>query len=1409
MMIMEKYKRYLVVLILMCFLFTSVLPIYAQDSTVSARSASILQAIRTSTTDLDLQSLSKDDVKVFGLFLSNYFTPGVTKAGDVKEAVLAAGEDLGIGSTAWLLALGEMLSVEFSSSGRESWGTVYDMVQNKSIGKLNLNLDTWSLALQASFAKDPAAFIEMLQGTDSRNLNRVLLDSIGNLWIEDTLFIPAVLNPNIFGGKISLNNSFILGSFLRVDHGPDVNRPYYTLAKQDSILNLLGIRTKYNLSDMEEFSYLDGEVNYLLSGLTSLPYSERVKDNALASFLFELVRTRVLTLDAISDSQSFMDLSQLKNSDSLVGFLKAERLLRSETGSLYQTREYTKDPSKYIKEGDTLESLGYDGMIAEITFKKGTNWFSNTTYKSFWGLLLGDESVRKAKKNIAHQAHLMSKRVGLVSPIVITDIQKDKMRSVFYEYETFHLKGDLGIGSKLPMLGFYITYMIDFLGLQEVDGAILQQKEFSAGLSLPSDSLPLSGGSVDWSGVLVGSAGTETLVSKELSESEKQSGLLEFMHAVSTGKLEVIITFLNKISTSLVVTLYDFLVRLDVTSGIVSTQSQDSFVPSITLFTSLGLGHIPGISFVQENLDIIVLGFLIILLVYITFNFLVPVVSKVEIVIRVFLAIIVFFGGFSFLGSYSDMTDSMVNRIFSSKLQPWALVQDQVMMETMEDLDLQRDGISDAWLDTQIALSELGDSEYRSTDPGLRVKWMSPKKENIFDLLYSKHSALDDLGSFKLLKSLFTFSVDGVEYTDDRSSVYIYRPYTYIVREARELYKEVSTVSGDPYHVKSDAEYYDLSLPDYRFKYWSELEKEDRLRELYAREQLDDIRLVGPSVSDDRYKNWHLASDGLTKSIFTQDFGVDIGGFTYTGKNPSESYFANLTESPYYYFYNSLKTKYGDDFKKALLRQSTFEVTPADIGVIKTPIKNLTYATRDFADIKNLFTYVIPYMQSANKQANKWFGNFGYGLTSYKGSADSVDGLLNLELIRKETYRKHWNLYSSWVDHITDHSYRKPILTTSGQKVVLENALDPGAYLAAGRSMVFSQADMLVKGLRTKDLTDVEQSILVFQDKAKVRLQELSGYQGFDDEVLLGMAAMILTEEFNTAFSTSRTVLQPTSIELKNIDFSVLMRMLFYGQTGENPLVNRDDPLRQLMKTEGLFVGIVLVSIYLLGSVIIPVLLLLITLLIVLLFPLGALSLLRTKGLGETIRELFRWLSPLVALIILRVSFSFALSTLMISNLSFFDKGTRVVLGSTFIHAAFILVILFVYFKLILHLLKYTTSLVMHLIAMINPILAEGVTIVSTDAVGIGSATLKNGFRLVDIISRAVTGTVKTGATFLGLSVGLPTVVGARSIRGKTSKADTSLGKSGLRQNSRQVKSDKEIEDEFEREVKARQGITF
>ena len=1336
MAVRESFKKGLVIILLIMYVVTMGLPIFAQSG-AEARSASLLSAVRGMDTSFDVDQLSSDDVKVYGVFLSNYFVPGKTNLDNLGDYFSMASAELGLSGRSWLGSLNQLLESEFRQS-RVVVGNVSDLIESFKVGDIDLSNPVWLSAIQMSLSTDPQAFLDILTSGGSINRRQVYLDSVGNFWVDEDLFIPAALNPMLFGGKVSVNNKFFMSTFLQPDSG-GVNRPYYSLVNHNVPLNILGVISEYDLQKSSSLLNVDaheseglGSVSgsgepILVVGLTGAFDNVTYGDKALDGFIQELASSTKLGMGQINDVQSYISLSELKSSTSLDKVFAKERLLGTDGGSFFNTVDYKFDSTSFMRGGTSLrEQVGFESKIRPLTFERNRMVFFTKEIFSVWGLSSG-----------AGDGFLVRDYYNKKNFISSISASEDLYEYLF-TYKTFHLKNGLGIGSKPPMVAIYLSYIIDFLDLKVEGGSVTQGKVFGEGLGLPTDMLPSgnTAGSVDWDSVVLvpGTSGVQS--SKELSLVEKTEGIVDFAHGFATGSVNVISKFFKSVLTGLVLSMHETLTSTGLIDGVVvSSGVVDSYVPNITMLTSLDLSHIPGVTLVAENINLIVLIFVIVLFVFVGIKVVMGRVLLRDGLLHGFLAIFFLYVFLAVPGVYSNVTDNTVNRILSNKVMPWAMVQDQMALDSGVVV-----GDSD-YLEYLKQVEGLGSSEFRYTDPGVRIKWMSPKKDNVFNLLYNRFDGLSGVKSFQILKGLFASTFGGVEYTDDKTGIYVYRPYMSILTEARDLYDglEASGVNNRLREVRGNALYYQPDMESYKYKYWVASEGEDRKLELYASEVLSDIEQVASLSVDDTYRYWHLEYEPLDTAIFNTSFNVEEGGIDYgTVSNDSLTYFASLTESPYYYFYNVLRTKYGDDFKDLMLDQSTYLLTNNDVKLLKSQVKGLGGSVRDFADVEGLFTYVVPYLQSSNDRAVGWFNRYGYGISSYDFGDDVSEGSdMWYEARRKQVFRQHWNLYSSWVDHLSDHSYRDPILNTSGQRVLLENAMDPGSYLESGRMMVFSEADMLVKGLRTKDLTDVELRIIKFQKSASKRLMNLSGFQGFDNEVLLGMSAMIITEEFNKAFSTRNTTLYPVSLEMKNIDFTVLLKMSLFKVTGVSPLSTGDN-IRDLIISEGFFTGLIIVAVEFMGLWLIPLMLFFVTVLILLLLLLASLDFLK-NGLDNFVEKFFIYITPLVGLYVLRVVFAFLISLQLGTSLNYMGDGVSVELGTPFLTVGYILFLMVMYVVILNRLLKQVRLVLVKSSGNVSGFLGEFVESVDKHSVGVLRSTGDTAFSLPKVAASRVT----------------------------------------------------------------------
>lgn len=334
-------------------------------------------------------------------------------------------------------------------------------------------------------------------------------------------------------------------------------------------------------------------------------------------------------------------------------------------------------------------------------------------------------------------------------------------------------------------------------------------------------------------------------------------------------------------------------------------------------------------------------------------------------------------------------------------------------------------------------------------------------------------------------------------------------------------------------------------------------------------------------------KNWQTTKDGaygyesISDSYDRTDTSTLKDGYGYY----------KTTETPYYYFFDVVKDSFPNNkVVGAIIGRLQGEIDNTDEKKVRN---NFMYATtsvnkehedgysvdnaegytgdvRDILDLQCFFTNTIPYM---------------YEMTLVSGGFDGESGLLGDSTISDEsTYYKgnlqSWAYRCNWaVKLMENNNYSKPSSAKlpDGTKVTIQNPMLPECYEAAGRQMVFSEAQRNALGLSNKDLTLVELKCIEVNKQVAERWTLLINYastDGLTKEVLFRVMATDATEIFCQEFSSSSGILDtnyelyPQSIDLRYLSFDAIMKMLMvniskdtsyaYGDTMDNLLNDSD-----------------------------------------------------------------------------------------------------------------------------------------------------------------------------------------------------------------------------------------------------------
>lgn len=538
------------------------------------------------------------------------------------------------------------------------------------------------------------------------------------------------------------------------------------------------------------------------------------------------------------------------------------------------------------------------------------------------------------------------------------------------------------------------------------------------------------------------------------------------------------------------------------------------------------------------------------------------------------------------ISSTINVTNSIGNKLFSERFSYWTIIQHK--QSSMNLANAAQSGDSDEYI---IATSINSANAIYSKDAGVRVKWMAPKRFNVFEeLLGAKNTTQSISANLTIFKWLFSTTMTGDEYVlDDPLSTYIYRPYTTIASEAATMYSTMfsdssfltkadtsTTIKGEMKGV--------AGVPPERF---AKLNGEGSLD--LSTDQAQALKKAKPYLYSEetaeisrieQYRFWGMSSDAVTSKIFNDNY--ESGNIGFTGQISSDANsraFTLATESPYYYFYSALKSRVDGAFRNSLLNEEIYKTKGVQGG-------GGTY--RDFLDLEGLFSYLIPYLAQANQYVYGYtdiYGRDSYDLGKVTPPSVGDDGYeeYNAKLEHNKNLQAIWMLYSPWVDQLYAGKHVSETVKLGGKSVVVGDTLNPSTYDAVGRPMIFSDGQMKALSYKTSDLTVTELKMQQVLEETYRDMMYLINYYDFDnnsgEDILLSAAAMSATFNFNRVFSEDNFLgtdvkLYPQGYELKNFNYDAFLRLILVNATGEPMLADQDLYARVLSKTSfftGLF----------------------------------------------------------------------------------------------------------------------------------------------------------------------------------------------------------------------------------------------
>lgn len=831
-------------------------------------------------------------------------------------------------------------------------------------------------------------------------------------------------------------------------------------------------------------------------------------------------------------------------------------------------------------------------------------------------------------------------------------------------------------------MGIYLGYIVDMMGLGTVSENRTTFGNFSSPF-LPKYDISAKGGNMSLES-MTGISGVDK--SDDLSFEQKQKDLINRIYGLTTdGNNDYRNSWFKNLIEGLFLTFHRTITGTWGSSVSSITTGNTSTYNSVTgyIYTPT-LEELSFTATLMNNYIKIYVICMLLVLFFVILMVLLHMRTWQQGVITIVIMSVALLFPYILISNTISISNKISDSVYSDRFDFWAMTEHQRSRSRLTGSQYMTD--RDLWFANASNTSTLG-----STDPGARIKWMAPKKVDMFQNLYSNADLSDSfVTNLQIFKWLFTSFIYDSEFVDtDVFGSFVYRPYNSIALEAESYYYWGQTlrekdsgvfdsmgvynyeaINGNSYSynipngLKTFLGYFNSAGYEGLLKTFSPAiglydktfytDKDKQGSELFIDEnKYDDITLIskyaenGVDIEASSIGLWGLLSDEINQGILTNpDALVNetnpgivsnlpensssnalFKDDDYTISDVSKAIFLKNTESPYYYFYSVLKSRYGDadlngntTFKKALLNTAMFKFTADEASGLKTVSKESPVGEyRDFLDLEGLFTYVIPYLKATNAYVKGWQDanysdieefNFVYEVDKEGNVIEDTVGqqegedihLLNKSgseksdylaaVKRKNNLNRIWNMYCPWVESLYDLDVNSVRIKHAGKIKYIEDSLSPSSYLEKGRPMIFSPAEMNIRGYRYSDLTDIERRMQAVLEKTYTDLLYLVNYYDMDDDVILSAAAMYATFHFNAEFSDnhflSQTVmLYPQTFELKNFNYDAFMRLALLNATGENVFGDTDLYERVLSKTN-IFTGLLLVICDLVACIVIP-----------------------------------------------------------------------------------------------------------------------------------------------------------------------------------------------------------------------------
>lgn len=1223
---MKIVKRVLSFVTAAVMTFTLFVPLQVSAYSSNQRASAMVTYFKDNASE-SINNITEEDIRLFGLYISNFYKPLSTTQNNISPVIKDAISKIKGGSslTSEDSKLVEELSskiinnmLEKSVALKSSEGntvTLGDFIFGSDKEALTLYYEGTAIFGNAKVeitedsaeTEETGENAEKLDGTInsadnvmditsmSKMLKAVILDeadkAIGADWLNVVFntYVQAELYLTPFGdiiAKKSGENSFVMVLPACLN--------WYSYSKSDVKIPLM---SSFFLSRCVIHDALNEETTVKVTSTNNKLIA--TDGLAITKMQAELFGTTSDTYCFTWGSYFASHMSYLKNNDEISKYTATYANLKNHRSEfarrivgLYNTTWLKTD---YITDEMTLfssENEPKSCSVYGITLKKGTYDLSeNIIYEYVRTLAMWNvQSVFSSSDfPFTAQVYRFSDE---------TDEGDSGIKTIIQYIKTAAASGD---GKILPYAEMFYTYM--FLRDTSEAGKVTWLPEITNATSSASDLLSQSDG--------------DDSVDKDLGLKLKANEMLDSLKAlINPSYNEAKGTFLDSMIGAWVLKQHRKMLGITNMSATVSSDSQ-AYSGFSGHVTTPRLRDVELTANFLEHYRDIYFTLLATLLLFTIFMIMLHMRSLGQAIATFIVMAIILVLPQSTIDLTVQLSNTVNEQLFNNRFNYWAILQHQMALSG--SLQEDSDGILDAAQNTATNMN----SYY--SDTGVRLKWLSPKKYNTAELLL-KNTEDPDVEGSNMFKWLFKEYMNQEAYSDEAGATYVYRTYTSLAQDAESLYQEVKDNVSGAYNMQGAFGPY-LQGNDYLNNLFA---YEPRSAEDSAGNQMTDrfgnpVVVFGSSANNGgKYtketdiKTSFYESGRLTclyqgmDQIFADSTGVNaaLQHNTAVAMGTGDDYYVKLqpagveaslfepggelynyglySESPYYYFYNTLRSiqltdkenevgaNAGDaSFLSILLADSPYKVTEGELyGYYK-----------DFLDLESLFTYVIPYLEAPNEFVIDWTDTYGLYYT------DLIEPQSTEE--RKELMGKVWNLYSPWVDALYSEDIWSGKIRSGGFNENVLNAFSPYSYEGYGyRPMIFSEADMYYNGVSYNDLSEVEKKIQKVLEMTYVDFRYLANYANFSDETLASAAAMIATFNFNTVFSQNKMygtdiTLYPQGYEMKSFSYDAFLRLIMLNSTGASPM-SSTDIYTQIVRNTSVLTGIVLLITDFLAVYVVP-----------------------------------------------------------------------------------------------------------------------------------------------------------------------------------------------------------------------------